>query len=127
MARVVHFEIHADDLDRAERFYSDAFGWEFTRWEGPQEYRLIRTGAEEEPGIDGGMVRRRGPVDGEAVIAYVCTLDVPSLDEALERVRGLGGSLAVPKMPVPGVGWLAYARDTEGNVFGMVQADPSAG
>lgn len=127
MARVVHFEIHADDLDRAERFYSDAFGWEFTRWEGPQEYRLIRTGAEEEPGIDGGMVRRRGPVDGEAVIAYVCTLDVPSLDEALERVRGLGGSLAVPKMPVPGVGWLAYAKDTEGNVFGMMQADPSAG
>lgn len=126
MPRVVHFEIHAENPERAVAFYRELFGWEFTRWEGPMEYWLIRTGSAGEPGIDGGLVRRRGTVDGQAVIAYVCTVDVRSVDESLVAAVRLGGLVASPKDAIPGVGWLAYAKDTEGNIFGMMQSDPTA-
>lgn len=125
MARVVHFEIHAEHPQRAIDFYSKLFGWSFNSW-GGQEYWLITTGPQEQPGIDGGLVRREGAIDGQAVIAYVCTMDVDSLDAYVKNAAALGGSIAVPKMAVPGVGWLAYCKDTEGNIFGMMQADASA-
>jgi predicted enzyme related to lactoylglutathione lyase len=125
MPRVCHFEIHADDPEKAVAFYQQVFGWEIQRWEGG-EYWLIRTGPDSEPGINGGLLRRRHPIDGEGVIAYVCTVAVPALEETLEKVAAAGGTLAVPRMAVPGVGWLAYAKDTQGNVFGMLQADPGA-
>ena len=123
MPRVVHFEIHATDPDRLVNFYTGLFGWEFQKWDGPHDYWLIRTGPDGQPGINGGLVRRRGVIDGTAVIAYVCTVDVPSVDEYLGRVTATGGTVALPKMPVPGVGWLAYAKDPEGNIFGMMQMD----
>ena len=127
MPRVVHFEVHAEDPERAIRFYSALFGWTFTHWAGPMDYWLITTGPDDQPGINGDMVRRMGAIDGQAVLAYVCTVDVASVDESLERATALGGQVALPKMPIPGVGWLAYAKDTEGNIFGMMQADPAAG
>jgi uncharacterized protein len=126
MGRVVHFEIHAENPKRAVEFYSNLFGWQFTKWDGPMEYWLINTGPKEKPGIDGGLILRRGPIDGSAVIAYVCTVEVDSVDSALAKATSTGGAVALPKMPVPGVGWLAYAKDTEGNIFGMMQADASA-
>ncbi len=68
------------------------------------------------------MIKRRGPIDGTAVIAFPCTVDVSSVDETVKKATSLGGSVAVPKMPIPGVGWLAYCKDTEGNIFGMQEA-----
>ena len=68
-------------------------------------------------------LRRHGTIDGTAVIAYVCTADVPSVDQYVERAIRAGGQVALPKMPIPGVGWLAYCKDTEGNIFGMMQMD----
>ena len=126
MPRVVHFEIHAEEPERAMRFYSSLFGWEFTKWDGPQDYWEIKTGASERPGIDGGLVHRRGAVDGQAVIAFVCTIDVRVIDESVESIVACGGTVVADKMPVPGVGWLAYGKDTEGNIFGVMQADPGA-
>jgi uncharacterized protein len=126
MSRVVHFEIHAEDPDRAIKFYQSLFGWEFTKWAGPMDYWLIKTGPDTSPGINGGMVRRRGVIDGTAVIAYVCTIDVKSVDDLLAAIQAKGGSIALSKMPVPGVGWLAYGKDTEGNIFGFMQADKAA-
>ena len=126
MPRVVHFEIHAEDPERAVRFYSTLFGWTFQRWGGPTDYWLITTGPDDQRGINGGLMRRMGTIDGTAVIAYVCTVDVASVDETMARALELGGQVALPKMPIPGVGWLAYAKDTEGNIFGMMQNDPSA-
>jgi predicted enzyme related to lactoylglutathione lyase len=67
-----------------------------------------------------------GPINGDAVIAYVCTVDVPSVDDAIAKITSHGGTIALPKMPVPGVGWLVYAKDTEGNIFGALQSDRSA-
>ena len=80
MGRVVHFEIHADNPQRAIAFYKGLFGWEITKWDGPMDYWTIHTGPKEQPGIDGGMVPRRGTLDGTAVIAYVCTVDVADID-----------------------------------------------
>jgi predicted enzyme related to lactoylglutathione lyase len=126
MARVVHFEIHAGNPQRAIAFYSNLFGWEFTKWDGPQEYWLIKTGAPDTPGINGGMIPRHGTIDGTAVIAYVCTIDVPSVDTAAQQIAVLGGTIVVPKMAIPGIGWLAYGKDPEGNIFGIMHRDANA-
>ena len=91
MARVVHFEIHADEPERAVKFYTNSFNWQIQKWEGPADYWLIKTGEESERGIDGGMVRRQSVIDGEAVIAYVCTIGVNSIDESLSTVQANGG------------------------------------
>lgn len=127
MARVSHFEIHADDPQRAIKFYSAVFGWEFNQW-GEQEYWVIKTGPAEERGIDGGLLPRKGvrPQLGQAVNAYVCTATVSSLDETIIAVDANGGQLALAKMPIPTVGWLAYFHDPEGNIFGAMQSDASA-
>ncbi len=127
MPRVVHFEIHAANPERAIKFYQTLFDWNFQKWEGPMPYWLVITGPDGTPGINGGLVQRQGEIDGQAVIAYVCTVDVASLDDTLARATANGATIAVPKMAVPGVGWLAYCKDTEGNIFGMMQADENAG
>lgn len=126
MPRVVHFEIHAGEPARAAEFYKKVFEWEITKWEGPVDYWLVKTGEKDEPGIDGGIMQRQGEIDGQAVIAYVCTVEVDSLDKYSERAINSGGQNVVPKMAVPGVGWLAYFKDTEGNIFGIMQGDPNA-
>ena len=126
MPRVVHFEIHAADPNRAVNFYQTLFGWSFQKWEGPMDYWLVTTGPNDQPGINGGLVQRQGEIDGQAVIAYVCTVDVEDLDASVQKAVDNGGQIAVPKMPIPGMGWLAYCKDTEGNIFGMMQGDPNA-
>ena len=126
MPRVIHFEIHAETPHRAIQFYSSIFGWEFTKWEGPMPYWLVKTGPDAQPGINGGLIQRQGAIDGQAVNAYVCTMDVPALDSYLANVTAAVCPVVMPKMPIPGVGWLAYCKDTEGNIFGMMQADPKA-
>jgi predicted enzyme related to lactoylglutathione lyase len=126
MPRVVHFEIHAGDPERAIKFYQNCFCWTFQKWDGPMPYWMIITGPDDQRGINGGLVPRRGEIDGQAVIAYVCTLDVKSIDSSIATVEANGGTVALAKMPIPGMGWLAYCKDTEGNIFGMMQADPSA-
>ena len=129
MGRVVHFEIHADDPVRAIKFYSDLMGWTFTRWPGPWEYWMVKTGPDDQPGINGGLMKRMGPgpVSGQPVTSYVCTADVTGIDSQIAKACELGAEIAVPKMPIPGVGWLAYLKDTEGNLFGMMEEDHTAG
>jgi predicted enzyme related to lactoylglutathione lyase len=128
MSRVVHFEIHAENPERAIRFYTAVFGWTIKKWDGPVDYWLVTTGPSEERGIDGGLLIRRGagPADGQPVNAYVCTIGVASVDDTISTVKASGGTIALDKMPVPGVGWLAYVKDTEGNIFGVLQPDQTA-
>lgn len=91
-------------------------------------YWLVTTGSEGEPGIDGGLSFRQGaaPKDGQPMNGFECTVDVDDLDKSLVKALKAGARLARPKMPVMGIGWLAYCYDTEGNIFGMMQADTSA-
>jgi predicted enzyme related to lactoylglutathione lyase len=121
MPRVVHFELPADSPERAAAFYSDVFGWKISKWDGPQPYWLITTGDKNEIGIDGGLMQRQNPGQGTTN-----TVGVASVDEITEKISQRGGKVVVPKMPVPGVGWLAYCQDTEGNTFGVMQPDESA-
>jgi predicted enzyme related to lactoylglutathione lyase len=128
MGRVIHFEIHAENPERAVQFYKSVFGWEITRWAGPHDYWLIKTGPDDQPGINGGLIRRHGPgpVEMQAVNAYVCTVGTTSVDESVKAALANGGTMALPKMPIPGIGWLAYVKDTEGNILGIMQPDPAA-
>jgi uncharacterized protein len=121
MNRVIHFELGADTPERAAKFYGAVFGWKADKWAGPQEYWLITTGPNEEPGINGGIMRHQ-----DAQPRTVNTIGVTSVDEFAEKVVQNGGQVVVPKMPIPGVGYQAYCLDTEGNLFGIHQSDPSA-
>jgi uncharacterized protein len=128
MNRVVHFEIHATDLNQTQKFYHEVFGWTITDM-GPQmgNYRVVETGKDSDGsqwnGINGGITPRRGegPRGGEPVNAYVCTIEVEDIDLTLERIGKFGGTVATDKMKVPGVGLLAYRKDPEGNIFGVLQ------
>ncbi len=129
MSRLVHFDVQADDPERAIRFYGSVLGWKFQKWDGPMEYWLIETGPKDEPGIDGGLARRpEGAVvsDTGASPAFTCTVDVKSVDDAAAAVEANGGVISRPKMAIPGVGWLVYCKDTEGNELGMMEADSNA-
>lgn len=128
MPRPIHFEIQAADPARAIKFYETVFNWSFQKWDGPMPYWLVTTGPDGTPGINGGLHPRMGPAptDGQAVIAFVCTVDVANVDAVTAQVTAAGGKVCVPKMPIPGIGWLAYVNDTEGNLFGLMQGDPTA-
>ncbi|MGD2249054.1 MAG: VOC family protein [Candidatus Methanofastidiosia archaeon] len=119
--RVIHFEIPADNPEKASKFYQDVFGWTIEKWEGPIDYWIITTGPEGEPGIDGGLMKREGSQTG-----MVNTIGVPSVDEFTEKIEKAGGQVVAPKMAVPGVGYMAYCQDTEGNTFGIMEMDENA-
>jgi uncharacterized protein len=120
MFRPVHFEIPANDPEAVAKFYTDLFGWKIQSWGGPVEYWLVDTGSDN-PGINGGILRRQHPEQ-----PCVNTIDVPNIDESMAKAESIGGKIVVPKMPVPGVGWLCYCKDTDGNIFGIMQNDPNA-
>ena len=123
MGRVVHFEIHAADCDRAERFYRRVFGWEVRSHEGaPVDYRLVTTGADGEVGINGAIVARQGKADGkDAIVAFVCTIEVDDIAATEAAVRDAGGEQVVDRQSMEGVGSFSYFKDPEGNVFGAMQ------
>ena len=121
MSRVVHFEINVDDPERAVAFYSGVFGWSVLKWDGPEDYWLLTTGDESEPGINGAIMKRSAPS-----ITTVNTIDVSSVDEAVKKIEENGGRVVAPKITVPGVGYMAYCQDPDGNTFGVMQADPTA-
>jgi hypothetical protein len=119
MAKTVHFEIPADDPQRASMLYHDALGWEISRF-GDEPYWLVRAGADDEPGANGALVAREDLHRNPVVIA-----GVEDIDDVLSRVESCGGKVAQGKLPVPGMGWSAYVRDWEGNTIGLFQQDAS--
>jgi predicted enzyme related to lactoylglutathione lyase len=121
MSRVIHFEIPAAEPDRAAAFYGKVFGWKFDKWPGPMEYWMVTTGKDGEVGINGGMMRKPG-----GIASTTNTIGVDSVDAAVAAVLKAGGKNIMPKTPIPTVGYFAYCEDTEGNVFGVMQADPNA-
>lgn len=121
MPRVVHFEVDAKNPERAVKFYEKTFGWKIEKWAGPVDYWLITTGPKKEPGIDGGLSKRT-----EKEPSTVNTIDVPNLEDYVKKVKANGGKIVRPKRAVPGVGWMAYFEDPEGNAWGMMQTDPNA-
>ena len=130
MARVVHFEIQVEDVERAKAFYAAVFDWSFQNW-GEQfgaTYWGIVTGPEEELGINGGLLERpaASPPAGQGTNAYVCTIAVDDYDATERRVLEAGGQVALPKFAIVGMAWQGYYLDPEGNTFGVHQPDPEA-
>jgi hypothetical protein len=118
--RVVHFEIPADNPERAVKFYDTVFNWKIEKWAGPMDYWLVATGEDNEPGINGAITPKAN------LVATTNTVDVSSVDDAVKKITEAGGKVVIPKRAVPGQGYLAYCADTEGNVFGVFKNDLSA-
>ena len=126
MGGVAHFEIHVDDTARARAFYGAVFGWTFSEFPGMEtEYWLIDVGDQ----TQGGAILKRdaavAPM-GSSPRAFVCTIGVDSVNSAVDKVVKAGGQVAVPKMGIDQMGWVAYLLDTEGNTFGVFEMDPNA-
>ena len=126
MPRVIHFEIVADNPERAMKFYKEVFGWEFNKWDGPQDYWLVKTGEDSQPGINGGLTPKTNEGSGNTGGRITNSIDVPSIDEFSNKISMEGGKVLSPKMPIPGVGYLAVCEDTEGISFGIIQYDRNA-
>jgi len=122
MPRVIHFEISGNDPEKVAEFYRSVFNREITNWDGPEEYWLVTTGDPTTPGINGGIFKPKEPFT-----RTVNTVDVPNLEDYMDKVKANGGQVVVDKMTIPGVGYLAYCKDVEGANFGIIQADPAAG
>ncbi|MDI2099626.1 VOC family protein [Ruicaihuangia caeni] len=130
MNRPIHFEIHADDVQRARAFYEAAFGWTFEDWTpvAGVPYLGAITGEEGSPGINGAILQRGvpGAGPGAAVNGAVLTMGVDDYDSAERRIMDAGGEVALPKQAITGMAWQGYYLDTEGNVFGIHQRDETA-
>ena len=120
---ITHFEIPADDVKRAKKFYEKVMGWKISDpWK--MDYFMVETKEKKEPGINGGMMQRKMP--GQPFMNYV---SVESIEAACKKVEKAGGTVVMPKLEIgPGMGWIAAFKDTEGNLMGFHQmaAKPAA-
>jgi len=121
MPKINHFEINADDPLRAKGFYENVFKWKIEKWEGPIEYWLITAGEEDEVGINGGLQKRENKED--SIFNYV---GVESVDKTIKKIKENDGEILEPKNPIPGVGYYAFFKDTEGNRLGIMEEDRNA-
>lgn len=130
MGRLVHFEIHVDDMERAKKFYGDVFGWTFQDWSdyAGMPYCGAVTGDDSELGINGALMQRQGPSPetNQALNGYACTMNVENYDSTESKILERGGRVALPKYALPGMAWQGYYTDTEGNTFGIHQPDENA-
>jgi len=113
--KVIHFEIPADNPQRAVEFYKKVFDWKIQKWEGAVPYWIISAGEDDESGISGAIHEKSN------FKTVVNIISVPSIDKFLRKITEAGGKIVMPKGEVPGGGYIAYAEDTEGNAFGIFQ------
>ncbi len=127
---VCHFEIPADEPERAVKFYRGLFDWDIREWDAPEnpaEIHMVATvpsddaGRPSRPGVNGMITKRQHPTQ-----PFANYISVESVDDYGARAVALGGQIAMPKTPVPGMGWFLYFKDTEGNILGLWQTDPAA-
>ena len=116
---IVHFEIPADDVKRAKKFYEKALGWKISDpWK--MDYFLVETKDAGQDGINGGLMQRKVP--GQPFMNYI---SVDSIEAALKKVAKAGGTVALPKQEIgQGMGWIAAFLDTEGNLMGFHEVAP---
>lgn len=124
--RVVHFEVEANDPERAKAFYSQAFGWQMQQMgEDMGNYVVVITGDPKEPGgINGGIYK--GQSSSKELNAFSCVIAVDNIDQSMAQVRAAGGQLLGDKMDIPGIGTFIRCRDTEGNLFSILQPTPGS-
>jgi len=119
--KIIHFEIPAKDPKKAMEFYSDAFGWSFSKWENPMvDYWFTKSGPKSSPGIEGAIARKESETD-----IVINTISVSDIDDVITKIKKYGGKITDEKHAIPGVGYLAYFKDLDGNMFGIMQDDPN--
>ncbi|MDA1076628.1 MAG: VOC family protein [Proteobacteria bacterium] len=116
-ATLRHFAINADNVDRARKFYNDAFGFSFTPWGPPNFYQIKNAGT----GLLGALQERRELVQGKRAHTFETTLGVDDLKATMTAVEASGGRIVMPPFRIDGVGELMYFEDTEGNICGAMQ------
>lgn len=130
MSKVIHFEIHADDIARAKNFYEKVFSWQYLDYSdfAGLPYFGIVAGEESEQGANGAIMLRKGarPISGQELNSFCCTMGVDDYDKTHDSIIANGGSVALPKAALPGMAWQGYYIDTEGNIFGIHHPDPNA-
>ncbi len=124
--RIVHFEIEAADQERAKKFYAQAFGWEMQQMSADMgDYVVVITGDPKEPGGINGGIFGTPPGGTKELNAFSCVVGVDNIDHAMEQVKAAGGELLGDKMDIPSIGIFVRCKDTEANIFTMLQ--PVAG
>lgn len=132
MNRVVHFEIQADEPERAMKFYGDVFGWTYQDWgavTGSPYWGIMTAPMDsKEPGINGGLLKRPCPAPAleQGTNAFTCTVQVDDYDTHEKKILEAGGKVAMPKFLIGDMAWQGYYIDTEGNTFGLHQVKPKA-
>jgi uncharacterized protein len=121
MAAIVHFDVPAEDIERAKKFYAKLLGWKFESWPGMEFNLITTTNLDGSPGVGGGIGKRMET--SQRMMNY---FGVNSIDASMKQVTSLGGKLTSPRMPVPGMGWLVNCMDTEGNAFGLWEENRNA-
>ena len=112
---IAHFDVQADDVERARRFYERVFSWRFEAW-GPPDFYLVHTGTVADPGIHGSVSKRHEPVVGRGRIGYECTISVDDLGAIKVAIVANGGKIVLDEHEIVGVGRMIRFEDTEGNV-----------
>ncbi|CEL24527.1 SRPBCC domain-containing protein [Methanobacterium formicicum] len=115
MPKVIHFEIPAEEPERAVEFYRKVFGWKIDKWAGEFDYWLVEAGEEDEPGINGAIK----PKEFGSMISDVISID--SYDEFARKIEAEGGQMLTEKMTIPDMGYTGSFQDTEGNVMGIIE------
>ena len=119
---IAHFDIAADDVERARRFYEQVFGWRFEPF-GPPDFYLIFTGSEGDPGIHGSVSQRQQPVSGQGRVGFECTVSVADLGATQSAILAHGGKILMDEYEIVGVGRMIRFEDTEGNVVCAMRYD----
>jgi uncharacterized protein len=112
---IAHFDVHADDVERARRFYERVFGWRFEAW-GPPDFYLIHTGTPADPGIHGSVSKRNEPIAGRGRIGFECTISVDDLGAIKAAILQNGGKIVLDEYEIVSVGRMIRFEDSEGNV-----------
>jgi len=122
-----YFDFTVKDLDKAKSFFEHVFDWRLEKFPGmPYDYYRIQAGAEDEPGIDGGIGAIADTPTAEGRPLTQVTIPVSSVDDCIGLVEEAGGEVVEPKMPIPGIGWFAACAEPGGLLFGVMEADPEA-
>ncbi|OSY17394.1 hypothetical protein BTJ48_01205 [Bacillus mycoides] len=121
MSRVLRFELQVPNPEEAIQFYTNSFGWKFEKMPGPHDYWFIITGESDKPGIDGGLMK-----SPDGATRTTNSIEVPSVDEYINKVIENGGQVVVPKTAIPNMGYFAYCIDNQGLLFGVCEENSEA-
>ncbi|MFX0141606.1 MAG: VOC family protein [Candidatus Hodarchaeota archaeon] len=121
MPTIVHFDISADNPDRAKKFYEKLFDWKIEAVSGMKYYLIQTADSDGKQGVGGGIAKREKPE--QKITNFI---GVSSIDKYIDKVERLGGKVIEPKTPIPGWGFLAVCLDTENNTFGLWEEDKNA-